>query len=245
MKICILIIYSDNEDYKKMMQIQQEYLEKFKNEIVFYFCQMNNDQTNDLEVVDNFLYVKGKESLLNILNKTIVSMKYIIKNHNIDFLIRTNLSTVININKLKQILQYIPKTEFYGSSIYLNLQWLSHEHGVFDSSLFGTIYAQGTGIIFSKDMVEDICRDSDKLRYDLIDDLAIGVYINTFKPHILESSKKISCELITMADTKTTHISQLTDNYIFYRNRLSRYEANETRDVDIVNMEYFINNLFT
>jgi len=245
MKIGILIIYSDNEDYKKMMQIQKEYLEKFKNEIIFYFCQMNNEQENDLEVVDNFLYVKGNESLLNILKKTIVSMKYIIQNHNIDFLIRTNISTIININKFKQILQFIPRTEFYGSSNYLNLQWLSHEHGIYDNSLFGTIYAQGTGIIFSKDMVEDICRDSDKLRYDLVDDLAIGVYINTFKSHVLESSQRISNGLLTMIDTKTNDVSQISVNHIFYRNRYLSYEANETRDNDIINMEYFINNLFT
>jgi len=245
MKIGILIIYSDNEDYKKMMQIQKEYLEKFKNEIIFYFCQMNNEQENDLEVVDNFLYVKGNESLLNILKKTIVSMKYIIQNHNIDFLIRTNISTIININKFKQILQFIPRTEFYGSSNYLNLQWLSYEHGIYDNSLFGTIYAQGTCIIFSKDIVEDICRDSDKLRYDLVDDLAIGVYINTFKPHVLESSQRISNGLLTMIDTKTNDVSQITDNHIFYRNRYLSYEANETRYNDILNMKYFTNYLFT
>jgi hypothetical protein len=244
MKVCILIIYSDSEDYKKMIQIQKEYLDKFRNEIIFYFCQMNSEQTNDLEVVDNFLYVKGEEGLLNILNKTIVSMKYIIKNHNIDFLIRTNISTVININKFKQILQFIPTTEFYGSGNYLNLQWLSHENGIYDNSLFGTIYAQGTGIIFSKDVVEDICRDSDKLRYDIVDDLAIGVYINTLKPHVLESSQKISSGLLTMVDTKLINISQISDNYIFYRNRHLSYEANETRFNDIINMEYFTNNLF-
>jgi len=239
MKVCILIIYSDNEDYKKMLQIQKEYLDKFNNEIIFYFCQMNSEQTNDLEVADNFLYVKGKECLLNILKKTVVSMKYIIQNHDIDFLIRTNISTLVNINKLKEILEHLPKTEFYGSSIYLNLQWMSHEHGIFDNSLFGTVYAQGTNIILSKDIVYDICRNCDKLRYDLIDDLAIGVYINTSKPYILESSMKISSEFLKRIDTQFSDISDLSDNYIFYRNRHLRYQDNETRNKDIENMTYF------
>jgi hypothetical protein len=238
MKIGILFIYSDNADYRQMLEIQKEYLANFKNEILFYFCQMKNEIINELEIEDNFIYVKGEETTLNILKKTIVSMKYIFENHNIDFLIRTNVSSIININKLKQIVDYMPKKNFYGGSNYLNLQWLSYEHGIYDVSLFGTIYAQGTCIIFSKDILEHICNNSGNLRYDLVDDLAFGIYIKDFLPYVLESSMMASYDLLTMFVNNNDSTTTIPNNFLIYRNRCEAYQNNETRNKDISNMKY-------
>lgn len=241
MKICILIIYSDNEDYQKMLEIQKEYLNFFKDEIIFYFCQMKNNISNEIEVDNNFIYVKGEEKLLNVLKKTIISMKYIIQKHDIDFLIRTNISTIVNIIQLKKIIHMLPKVNFYGGGHFLNLQWLSYENGIYDNSLFGTFYVQGTSIIFSKDIVENICNNMDKLRYDLIDDLALGVYISTYYSHILDYSMILSYELLSMFNIKENSNIKLTENYLFYRNRIEAFKSNEKRIKDIENMKNITN----
>ena len=51
MKICILIIYSENENYIKMKEILTNYYNNFKN-ITFYFTQFR-DQENDVELENN------------------------------------------------------------------------------------------------------------------------------------------------------------------------------------------------
>jgi hypothetical protein len=236
MKICILIIYSDNEDYKKMMQMQRTYLNRFKNEeVTFYFTQMNNEQTTDLEIIDDFIFVKGEECFLNILKKTVTSMKYIIQNQNIDFLIRTNISTIINIKNLKEFLVNVPKENYYGSGIYLTLLNLAEPYGVVDNSLFGTTFGQGTCIILSKDIVQDICDNSDKLRYDIIDDLSIGVYLNKAKPDIINNS---SVYKPSMFNSELQNFKNISNNYIIYRNRAFACSKNETRNDDVSNMKY-------
>lgn len=236
MKICILIIYSKNNEYDEMLEIQRNYLNKFKNEeLVFYFTEMNNEQRENLEIIDDFIFVKGEECFLNILKKTVMSMKYILENDNIDFLIRTNISTIINIKKLKEFLVTVPKSNYYGSGIYLNLQNIAEPYGVVDNSLFGTIFGQGTCIIFSKDIFKNICDNYDKLRYDIIDDLSIGLYLNSINKDIIKNS---SLHQPSMFNSELQNIKEISNNYIIYRNRFLSCNKNENRCYDIFNMRY-------
>jgi hypothetical protein len=234
-KICILIIYSKNTIYDEMLEIQRNYLNNFQNEVTFYFIQMNNEITNELEITDDFIFVKGDECFLNILKKTVVSMRYVLENHKFDFLIRTNISTILSIKKLTNFLSFIPKNNYYGSGIYLNLQNIAHPYGVVDDSLFGTIYGQGTCIILSNDIVKNICNNSDKLRYDIVDDLSIGVYLNTIRPGIVEYSSEYQP---SMFNSELQDIKNISNNYIIYRNRTSVSSDSETRCDDIVNMRF-------
>jgi len=234
-KICILIIYSKNTKYDAMLEIQRNYLNNFKNEIIFYFIQMKDEMMNELEIVDDFIFVKGEECFLNILKKTIVSMKYVLENHKFDFLIRTNISTILNINKLKNFLSFVPKNNYYGSGIYLNLQNIAEPYGVVDTSLFGTIFGQGTCIILSNDIVKNICENSDKLRYDIIDDLSIGIYLNSVRPGIIKYSSEYQP---FMFNSELQDIKYVTNDYLIYRNRTSVYSNNETRHDDVNNMRY-------
>jgi hypothetical protein len=236
MKICILIIYSKNTKYEEMLEIQRTYLNRFKNDdVTFYFTQMNNEQITDLEIIDDFIFVKGEECFLNILKKTVTSMKYISEKHNFDFFIRTNISTIINIKNLKEFLVNVPKENYYGSGIYLTLLNLAEPYGVVDNSLFGTTFGQGTCIILSKDIVQDICDNSDKLRYDIIDDLSIGVYLNKAKPDIINNS---SVYKPSMFNSELQNFKNISNNYIIYRNRTLACSKNETRNDDVSNMKY-------
>ena len=212
------------------MDIQQEYLQKFKN-IMFYFTQMTEEQTSKIEIDNNFINVKGKETFLNILEKTVESMKYVYANHEFDYLIRTNISTIININKLWEFLTNVPEEKYYGCSWYLTLNWLDHRAGIVDSTYFGTQYAQGTNIIFSKDIVKSICENSDSLHYEILDDVALGIYINKYHPEAIKISINYQP---TILFTEINDI--ILDDYIFYRNRRNENTAEENRENDIQTM---------
>ena len=128
MKILILYIYSDNPIYNKMLEIQREYIINSNSNANFscYFIQFRNEQINNVEIENDFIYVKGQEKLLNITEKTLKSLSFLLKDLGLifDFIIRTNISTVINFNKLLVFLQNLPKNNIYCTGKILKVQIL-------------------------------------------------------------------------------------------------------------------------
>ena len=92
MKILILLIFSPLEIYNEMLQLQKKYINNHAN-IDTYFITLNEEQSKDIIVKDDVIFVKGKESYTNILFKTIESLSYInnINPKKYDFIIRSNI----------------------------------------------------------------------------------------------------------------------------------------------------------
>jgi hypothetical protein len=67
---------------------------------------MRENQTNQVEQENDIIYVKGKEHILNVLYKTITAIEYIFQKNEYDFIIRSNISTIIHIPNLLQYLQH-------------------------------------------------------------------------------------------------------------------------------------------
>jgi len=190
---------------------------------------MNEHIGSDIEVIEDIIHVKGTESLLTILKKTVDSMR--ILDGKYDYILRTNISTIVDVFKLFNFLKTVPITNYYGSSHIQNLQWTHPPSGVYDTSLFGTIYAQGTCIILSSDLVHSLC-SSDNVRHDIVDDVSIGIYINTYHADAMQNLFKYQ---------PTMHHNLNSPNIpdvIFFRNR---YNAN--RDIDISTMKYICANI--
>ena len=226
MKLLILAIYSDNKDYQQMLQLQRSYFHKFKN-VTSYFIDFRKDQQEDILIKDDFIYVKGEDTYLNITYKTIKALEYALNHIHFDYVIRTNMSTLINIPKLYDYCLTLPKTNVYTSGHMLNLQWLDRKGGIKDKSLFGTLFASGTSIIMSKDVVDTMIEHQTKIRYDIVDDVAIGVFISKYLPSAYYPQNASFC--IVPQNIKT---NQVLTHYIFYRNR-----AYDDRKKDIKNMK--------
>jgi hypothetical protein len=217
-----------------MFDIQQRYVHVF-NEIDTFFVVMRENQTNLVEQENDIIYVKEKEHVLNVLYKTITALEYLFQKNEYDFVIRSNISTIIHIPKLLQYLHTIPKTLIYTSSEFLNLKWLDPRAGIHNNSLFGTIYASGISITLSNDTVKYLINNKDKLRHDIVDDVSIGLFFQTYNPLLLkEGNKYMSSELHTNAVTQNTNI----DDYIFFRNKSSN------RMVDIQIMDLIVKKLY-
>jgi hypothetical protein len=217
-KICILIIFSPNVNYDKMFPLLHNYYSQFEN-VIHYFTQMREQESPiELDLEKRMLYVKGKEAFLTILKKSLESMKYILKEHSdeFDFLIRTNISTVINIHLLSKFLINVPTTKYYGGGHVHKCTWGN------DRRLYGDYYSQGTGIIFTKDVVEDMCINDERFEHDIIDDVSFGRYVKKYHGDIFENTDKYTKHLAMHVGCnccKKPSEEEIEEKCIFYRNR--------------------------
>ena len=189
-----LIIYSENNEYyEKMKLLQREYLKKFKN-LKYYFIYYNgnengNGNRNEIKIIDDEIIIDGKESLVpGILEKTLKSIIQIHMNYpdfDYKYLIRSNISTVINFNKLEKIINkyntdYPQIPLHYGGGYSEILQWIDIPSGIIDKKYWGVEFVQGTNIILSKYAVDNLISDyinrSDTINMNVVDDVAIAIY---------------------------------------------------------------------
>lgn len=213
MKFLNLVLYSVNNYYIQMRDIVDEYYSKLTNvKTVYYTC--NPNMTNDYLLDGNILYIKEEDTYIEgILRKTIKSFEYFLPDiDEYDYIIRSNISSIIDFKLLEKELLHKPINMYGGGKIW-ELEWLDSNCGVIDDTWFGTKYASGTSIILSKNGLKFLVDNKQKLHYDIIDDLSIGIlfreYMNDYKP-IGFDDKWIN----VMTSDKLDN-----DKYIFYRHK--------------------------
>lgn len=238
MKILVLIIYSNEEKYKEMLNLQKKYIHLNSN-IESYFIEFKEDMSQPIEMVDDHIYVQGKEHLLNITEKTIKALKYLFfeLNKQYDYVIRTNISTIINHHLLMQNLKKMSRTDVYVGGHLLKLQWFDPPFGIFDTKYWGTIYVQGTGIILSRDVVLNMLSNEDKIDYSIADDVAIAVYIAKYNSRALQYL--LTHRLPFLFYNNNTNINSIVNN-VFIRNK----SMIDHRNNDIINMHNQVNFLY-
>jgi hypothetical protein len=167
-KIIILIISSNNiQYYKNMRDIWRKYMNNHPNITSFF---IENDSSINKEIIvdkeNNTIFYKDEESYVpGILNKTIKIMDYCLKNYEVDYIYRTNLSSVINFDKLYSYVQNN------------NINYAGHDYVKFIS---------GSGIIFSVKTCKILIEDNSLINNKEPDDLAIGLKLENLveKTHI-------------------------------------------------------------
>jgi GR25 family glycosyltransferase involved in LPS biosynthesis len=181
-----IIIYNENENYERLMKKEIEtYLKKFKN-VIHYFVTYR-DQNDYIIIEDNCIYIKGSEGFVpQCLDKTIIAIDYCINQLNIqfDFLVRSNISTMINFNHFPIEL---PLTNCYTSALIIKINPLD-----IINKLRGLQFASGTNIIMSKDVVKYLVDHKYELDRTIIDDVSIGFLLSKhFKPIQIKQEKKM------------------------------------------------------
>ena len=143
----------------------------------------------------------------------------IVDNVIFDYLIRSNISTIINVIELIEFLKLAPTKLFYAGGAICNLQLLDPIGGICDNTLMGTDYVMGTSIIFSKDLIDVIINVN--LRYDIVDDVSFGLIMKKL-------NIKINTYITSYINISKLNLNQITNNYIFYRNK----SENRYKDID-------------
>jgi hypothetical protein len=227
-KILNLILYSTNDDkYDQMKNILSDY-NKYHNIKSYFYCY-KSDMTVPYEIVDNILYISGKETHIpGILEKTLEAFD-IFKDENYDYIIRSNISTIINYKELfKNIkigqLDYGGPLYYYKNSIDLQAGLTKEKNDLYKDHHF----VSGICIILSKDAIKLLTDNKkDILSLELIDDVAIGVYLHD------KNLKRQSIGNNLYSFFNATY----NPGCIVYRNK------SNNRDTDIVNMKMIVSNL--
>jgi hypothetical protein len=120
----------------------------------------------ELDNENKTLYVKGEECLIpGILHKTVEALSYFLSTDSTyTHVWRTNLSSVLDFVGLEKYLDTIPSTNFYGGYV----------GKAVNENIF---FASGAGFLLSRDVAEYLVANKASLRYDLIDDVAIGAFL--------------------------------------------------------------------
>jgi hypothetical protein len=229
MNILILCIFNETDRNKELIQIQRNNF--IKNDLMdYYFITYDKSLTREFKLMKDTLFIKGSESHLNILDKTIKSLRYFTSNKNYYFIVRTNISTAFNYKLLYNYLNEIPRNNIYiGGNLY-KLVWLDPRSGVTKEntqkySLNDLFFFQGTCIILSRDVVKFILDNSNNLKYDIVDDVSIGLFIKTYLPNAYLKYTNMPKISRVLKDKKIYNI-----NSVLYRHK--SYNDNE----DIKNM---------
>lgn len=228
-KILHLVLFShDDGPYDMMYKLTSKFYKSFSNVTTYYYC-FDPNINEKYKIKADILYIKGDEGYIpNILDKTIKAFEFF-NDFDYDYIVRSNISTIINFNLLSDKL--LKDKPDYGGGV-TEIETLNSEAGIIDTNLIGLNYVSGTNIILSNKTVNRILENTcqctqNNINYDLIDDVAIGLLIRDYMPDI---------ELTIYNDYYTLEYETMKD-YIFYRNRT------EDRYKDVENMKIIINNI--
>lgn len=186
-----LVLFSESEPYREMMQITRPLYAKYSNIArTIYYC-FDETLPEGIEATyddkNMCLRIRGKETYVpGILVKTLQAIQFVLGMFpNLTYIVRSNVSSVIDLPKLVSELNDLPQRIDYGGFMINELQWIDPAGGVVDQTWWGTRYASGTCIILSKRLAEQMVQERDKFRMELVDDLSIGVWV---REHCLKTS---------------------------------------------------------
>lgn len=145
--------------------IRKTWLEKKgDNLVLFYYGDVDT-----LKVDDDKIFLPHDEGFMNIGKKTISLMEYIVQNYEFNYIFKTNTSSYIDLNLLNEYVGNKPKENLYSGVIgdYNGIQFVS-----------------GCGVLLSKDLVKFYIDNKSKVRHDIIEDVAMGLFFtqNNIKP---------------------------------------------------------------
>lgn len=249
-QILLLQIYNDTPDYNQMMNMHRRYIHMYSN-IDSYFVTFNEQQDEDIKLVDNdIISVKGCESFANILLKTVKALNYVMndlnKTKHYDFIVRSNVSTVINLKNLQKYLETIPTEKIYTGSYLEKIGWTLAPHEMRadmegkGGEFMGQKYMSGHGIILSKDIAHELIAMDKRgeIDYNIVDDVLLGKLIRQYYPNVYETFEKIPMPNTIIYMGHNSPFDDINTNEadmcVFFRNR------SQLRVIDLVRINCII-----
>ena len=170
-KIIFIIIASPTDFYNKNKMVLNKFMNENKN-IKSFFIYGNVDKSKVFKT-EHDLYFDCPENLRpGVLIKTIKAFEYIKKKFTFDYVIRTNLSTFWNVKLLLHKINDFPNEKCLAGQ------------------LTRSDYFWGTGIIMSKDLIDLLIRDKNKLNYKLPDDVTLCKHLhNNYKINYINENR--------------------------------------------------------
>lgn len=233
MKTVILVIASTNTPLyihyiKTYWTTLIDYTNYKKPDIdVFLLFNGDTDEKYYKHIRNNVIIDTNKTTRSpGILQKTIYAFEKI--QHKYDVFFRTNLSGIINIDSLEK---YITnnKVIYSGGIIWHNaLRENIKEYNLIDDiteldSYPGNTFISGSGFLLNRDEVRNLIKQKNKIRFDIIDDVSIGLMMLKYQdiPNFTE--------IIVSGTSLKDKIKQINKNRI--HTRLQWFTLEEAREL--------------
>lgn len=178
-KIALLLLsYENLELYRILENKIKSTWASIKNpncDIWYYY-----GDSNEFSVKDNVIRCPYPEGYANIGLKTICAFEYLL-NTDFDYLFRPNSSSFVNINRLVEFVQELPKEKFYGGKPI----WF-YGGGITEKDEINPPQncAHGCGYILSRDLVELIVNKKNEWGHHMIDDMALCRFMKNYDINI-------------------------------------------------------------
>lgn len=172
MKIVFLVLASNTvvNEKDQLMQMRT-WAERDSENIKIVWVR--GGESTDFSLKSRQLYAPVQESYENILQKTVLATKWIAKNYDPDFLIRTNVSTYFDLRACE---------EFLGKAQEMQIDLLGYpEITKIRNKIFTPpfIFMSGTGIIMSRKAIGLLANIDWSVYEGLPDDVALSHYFKT------------------------------------------------------------------
>jgi hypothetical protein len=185
-------------------------------EIVYYYgsnyetCIENNDE----------IFVNVPEAPFNISKKDIVFFSYILKKKKFDYMFRTNVSSYVNVEKLRTHLLNKPKERYFSALI---------------GNLNGMPFASGSGYIITPDLLNLIVSNYQNYNYCLPDDVAISHFLQQHNIDIIPAKRQ------NFESVKDISYSSIEQDIYHFRCKSETVDGYRAEDV---NMQHTLYNFF-
>ncbi len=184
-KILITVLSLEQEPYISLEKtIRDTWASKpYPNvDIIYYY-----GGSDEIKLVGDKFYSNTSEGLYNIGYKTLNLFDYLLKNHDFDYIFRTNSSSYVDIEKLLTFIKDRPSEKFYSGVI-----------GKHNNILF----ASGSGYFISRDLVDLVVRERNKWDHKLIDDVSLGKLMSENGIKIYKGKR---CDMINYTHNMNNH----------------------------------------
>lgn len=237
MKILVLSIYNELPEYKEMLKLQRQYVHSHEC-IDYYFVMFRWNKSLETEIENDVIFVHGVENYLGLTEKSVRAMDFLINEQKkqYDFVVRTNISTLINLKNLLLYFESIPKINIYTGGVSILFSGPDFLGGLsfYKKKLYGLedqVFFQGTSIIFSIDVVIYLLQNANKIKFDIVDDVTFGLFIKSYLPHVYS--------LILKIKLPKQIVNKFTEDAVFLRNKT------DNRSEDVQNMQKYIDAIYS
>ena len=210
-KIIVSVLAGGSDHYERMERAARDTCFKDSpDNISVYYVHNYRDgidlKEGEQKLLDDCFYYGEPAGRKNLLRKCIEFWGYCLENFEFDYIFRPNLGCWVSLDLLNFHANKLPSEKVYAGNL---------------NSHRGVNYISGAGFLLSRDVVQLIWdhhkNDKEqKIEYDgdkLIDDMAIGSFLNSFDPPIPQT--RLPRELLHKQDINEAAIKAQCHHYYF------------------------------
>jgi hypothetical protein len=159
----MLILASDGHVIYRQLEDVWRYYMKSNPNVDCYFYKGDPSLQDDYILKDDTLYIKIKDSLDTVYEKTLRAFRYFENDlYKYDFVYRTNMSSFVILNKYVDYCESLPRNRFVSAVV----------------GNYGSIcFPSGSGFTITPDLVAELIHDNPQLIEQ--DDVTIGAWMLT------------------------------------------------------------------